>query len=62
MKNTISEVKNILEGINSRLDETEARINDLEDKVEKYPIKATKRKKEFFKKRIVKGLVEQHEV
>ena len=34
MKNAISEIKNTLEGINSRLDEAEDFISDLEDKVE----------------------------
>ena len=33
MKGTISEMKNTLEGINSRLDQTEDQISDLGDKV-----------------------------
>ena len=33
MKSTITEVKDILEGINCRLDQTEGGINDLKDKV-----------------------------
>ena len=33
MKNTINEIKNSLEGINSRITEAEARISDLEDKI-----------------------------
>ena len=33
MNNTISEIKNSLEGINSRITEAEERISDLEDKV-----------------------------
>ena len=35
MKNTISELKNIVEGIKSRLDEADDWISELEDKVEK---------------------------
>ena len=35
MKNTISEIKNILEGITSRLDEAENWISELEHKVER---------------------------
>ena len=34
MKNTISELKNTVEGIISRLDEAQAQISKLEDKVE----------------------------
>ena len=33
MSNTINEIKNSLEGINSRITEEEERISDLEDKV-----------------------------
>ena len=33
MNNTISEIKNSLEGINSRKTETEEQISDLEDKI-----------------------------
>ena len=33
MKNIITEIKNTLEGINSRLDEAEALISNLEDMV-----------------------------
>lgn len=33
MKNTLTEIKNSLEGIDSRLEEAENWINDLEDKV-----------------------------
>ena len=32
MKNTITEIKNILEGINSRLDDTEEWISELKDR------------------------------
>ena len=35
MKNTISQIKNILEGITNRLDEAEDQISDLEDKGER---------------------------
>ena len=33
MNNTITEMKNILKGINSRITEEEKRINDLEDRI-----------------------------
>ena len=33
MNNTINEIKNFLEGINSRITETEERVSDLEDKI-----------------------------
>ena len=33
MKNAITEMKNTLKGINSRLDEAEDQINDLKDKM-----------------------------
>ena len=33
MKNTITEIKNTLEGINSRLDDTEELISKLDDRV-----------------------------
>ena len=33
MNNTINEIKNSLEGINSRITEAEERVNDLEDKI-----------------------------
>ena len=33
MNNTITEMKTILEGINSRITEAEERIGDLEDKI-----------------------------
>ena len=33
MNNTINEIKNCLEGINSRITEAEERITDLEDKI-----------------------------
>ena len=35
MTNTISELKNTVEGIKSKLDEAEYHISELEDKVEK---------------------------
>ena len=43
MKNTITEMKNTLEGINSRPNDTEEWISDLEDKV--VEITATEQKK-----------------
>ena len=33
MNNTINEIQNFLEGINSRITEAEERISDLEDKI-----------------------------
>ena len=33
MNNTINEIRNFLEGINSRITEAEERISDLEDKI-----------------------------
>ena len=33
MKNTINEIKNSLQGINSRITEAKERISDLEDKI-----------------------------
>ena len=44
MNNTISEVKNRLEGINSRITEAEERISDLEDRM--VEITAAEQKKE----------------
>ena len=35
MKNRISQIKNTLEGITSRLDEAEDQFNELEDKAER---------------------------
>ena len=34
LKNTISEMKNMLEGVNSRLNDTQAGISKMEDRVE----------------------------
>ena len=46
MKNSITEIKNTLEGINSRLDDTEEQINMLEDrKVEIIKPEQKKKKK-----------------
>lgn len=44
MQNTITEMKNILEGINSRLNDKEEWISELEDNIE---IIATEQKKEW---------------
>ena len=44
MNNTINEIKNSLEGINSRITEAEEWISDLEDKI--VEITATEQKKE----------------
>ena len=48
MKDTLIEIKNNLQGNNSRVDEAKNQINDLEHMVAK-----TTRKKEFKKTRIV---------
>ena len=49
MNNTITEMKNTLEGINSRMTEGEERISDLEDKMVEFTatdrIKKKKKKK-----------------
>ena len=46
MNNTINEIKNSLEGINSRIMEAEERISDLEDKtVEKTTAEQNKEKR-----------------
>ena len=46
IKNALSEINNILEGLNNRLDEAKDLISDLEDKVERrHLISAAKRKK-----------------
>ena len=45
----MSAINNTLKGINSRLDEAEDQISDLEDKVEKKHRQRTKMKKEFKK-------------
>ena len=39
MNNTINEIKNSLEGINSRTTEAEERISDLKDKIVEITIK-----------------------
>ena len=49
MKNTINEIKNTLEGINSRITEAEEWIGDLEDKI--VEITAVEQKKEKRMKR-----------
>ena len=45
----MSEINNIMKGINSRLDEAEDRISVLEDNVEKTPRQGSKKKKNFKK-------------
>ena len=50
MKNALSEVSNTMGGINSRLDEAEDQISDLEDKVEKKHTGRAAKRKENFKK------------
>ena len=50
MNNTITEIKNILEGINSRITEAEERISELEDRM--VEITATEQNKEKRMKRM----------
>ena len=45
MKNTISELKNTVEGVKTKLNEPEDWIRGLEDKVENLPGRAKKGKK-----------------
>ena len=53
IKNTISEMKSTLEGINRRLNEAENQISDLEDKLEKkHPIIIAKRENIFLKTKV----------
>ena len=54
MNNTIYEIKNSLEGINSRITEAEERISDLEDKIEE--ITTAEQNKEKRMKRIEDSL------
>ena len=54
MNNTIKEIKNSLEGINSRITKAEERINDLEDKI--VEITTTEQNKEKRMKRIEDSL------
>ena len=54
MNNTINEIKNSLEGINSRITEAEAWISDLEDKIVK--ITTAEQNKEKRMKRIEDSL------
>lgn len=49
MKNTLTEVKNILEGIDSRLVNTEEQISDLEDRIVKITQSQQQNEKEFLK-------------
>ena len=46
MNNTINEIKNSLEGINSRITEAEEWISDLEDKIVEITTKSKLKKKE----------------
>ena len=47
MKNTITEMKNILEGINSRITETNEQISDLEERMVEITLKNRIKKKEW---------------
>lgn len=53
MKNAISEMKNIQEGIKIRLDKAEDGNSELEDKVEKIPSQSNSMKKGLKRIRIV---------
>ena len=53
MKDTLIEIKNILQGNNSRVDQTKNQINDLQHKEEKTTNQNSKKKKECKKMRIV---------
>ena len=46
MNNTINEIKNSQEGINSRVTEAEERISDLEDKIVEITTQSRIKKKE----------------
>ena len=56
IKNTINEIKNPLEGINSRVSEAEERISDLEDK--RVEITTAEQNKEKRMKRIENSLTD----
>ena len=47
MNNTINEIKNYLEGINSRITEAEEWISDLEDKIVEITTQSRIKKKEW---------------
>ena len=53
MKDTLIEIKNNLQGNNSRVDESENQINDLEHKEAKNSQQNKKKKKESKKMRII---------
>ena len=53
MKDTLTEVKNNLQGINSGVDEAEYQISILENKKQKTPNQKSKKKKESKEVRIV---------
>ena len=44
MKDTLIEIKNNLQGINSRVDEAEKQISDLEYRKRKYSVRTGRRK------------------
>ena len=53
IKDMLIEIKNILQGNNSRVDQTKNQINDLQHKEEKTTNQNSKKKKECKKMRIV---------
>ena len=55
MNNTVSEMKTTLEGVNSRLDDTEDHISDFEDKVGE-TTQSEHQKKKIKKMKIVRDL------
>ena len=56
MNNTINEIKTSLEGINSRINDAEEQISDLEDRI--VEITTTKQNKEKRMKRIEDSLID----
>ena len=53
MNNTITEMKNTLEGINSRITEAEERISDLEDRMLEFTVMEQNKEKRMKKMRTV---------
>ena len=62
MKHTISELKNIVEGIKSRLDEGKDQISDVEDKVERNTQKGQEKEQTQKEHRGVERNAGQHEM
>ena len=62
MKNTISELKNTVEGIKSRFDDAKDRISKGVPGGKKFPERPRKEKKTQKERRGVKGKTTQHEM